>query len=71
MITKMLSIGYPQPEHGLENVLVQPECAGIDYYGFEILEGDDIVEFDGEVILKDNLERFLSEELGFKFRVAN
>ncbi|MED4455938.1 YqaI family protein [Metabacillus fastidiosus] len=54
---------------GFPNMVAQPEHAGIDYFGTEILAGDDIVEFDGEIILKDNLEEFLTE-IGFKFKTA-
>ncbi|MCM3651294.1 YqaI family protein [Metabacillus litoralis] len=54
---------------GFPNMIAQPEHAGIDYFGNEILAGDDVAEFDGEVILKDNLERFL-EEIGFEFKTA-
>ncbi|MGG3803128.1 YqaI family protein [Metabacillus fastidiosus] len=54
---------------GFPNMIAQPEHEGIDYFGDEILMGDDIVEFDGEIILKDNLERFLVE-IGFLFKTA-
>jgi len=42
---------------------------GSDYFGFEILAGDEVVEYDGEVILKENLDEYL-KELGFSFRKA-
>lgn len=61
-ITRVNRTGYP-------NIVSQPEHAGIDYFGDEILEGDDVVEFNGEVILRDNLERFLVE-IGFEFKTA-
>lgn len=64
MITKIEKTGYP-------NLMEQPEHCGSDFFGDEILEGDTIVEYDGELILKENLERFLSEELGFRFKVAD
>lgn len=63
MISRIERTGYP-------NMMDQPEHAGIDFYGDEILEGDEIVEFDGEVILKDNLERFLAEQMEFVFKTA-
>jgi hypothetical protein len=63
MITRIEKTGYP-------NVVEQAEHWGDDYFGDEILEGDEVVEFDGEVILKDNLEKFL-DELGFVFKTAN
>jgi hypothetical protein len=66
----------PQLEHpsivqanktGYANVLNQPECQGLDYFGNEIVTGDDVVEYDGEVVLRDNLNEFL-EALGFTFK---
>ncbi len=57
-------------KNGFPNMVAQPEHAGIDYFGFEILNGDCIVEYGGEIILKENLERFLQEELGFNFKTA-
>jgi hypothetical protein len=42
---------------------------GSDVFGFEILAGDEIVEFDGEVVLKEHLEDFL-KDLGFEFKKA-
>ncbi len=62
-ITQVNRTGYP------ENLREQPEHAGIDYFGTEILEGDQIVEFDGEVVLKENLEQYLAV-LGFTFKIA-
>jgi hypothetical protein len=44
---------------GYINMLKQPECCGIDWFGFEILSGDEIVEFDGEVVLNEHLEDYL------------
>lgn len=67
IVSQINKTGYPK---GFENIVQQQECCGIDYYECEILSGDEVVEFDGELILKDNLERFLSEELGFTFRTA-
>jgi hypothetical protein len=63
MVSQINKTGYP-------NTVNQPEHWGDDYFGAEILEGDDVVEYDGEVILKDNLEKFLSE-LGFVFKTAD
>ncbi len=48
----------------------QPEHAGIDFFGDEILDGDEVVEYDGELVLVDNLNRYLSEEMGFEFKTA-
>lgn len=64
MVSRINRTGYP------ENVIKQPECAGIDYFGSEVLEGDEIVEYDGELILKENLERFLTEVLDFTFKTV-
>jgi hypothetical protein len=54
-------------QKGLANALNQPECQGLDYFGNELLVGDDVVEYDGEVVLRDNLYDFL-EALGFTFK---
>jgi hypothetical protein len=54
---------------GYIGALNQPECCGIDYFGFEILSGDDVIEFDGEIVLKEHLEDFLKEK-GFEFKTA-
>jgi hypothetical protein len=43
------------------------ESEGSDYFGNELLPGDDVVEFDGEVVLRDNLYEFL-EAIGFTFK---
>lgn len=57
-------------QSGIKNVVSQPECAGIDVFGTEILEGDEIVidhdHFD-EIILKENLKRYCMEQLHFRF----
>lgn len=62
-VTQYRRTGYP-------NLVAQPEHAGIDYFGEEILEGDEIVEYDGEIILEGNLQRYLCEVLGFEFKSA-
>ncbi|WP_404293138.1 hypothetical protein LG276_00865 [Cytobacillus kochii] len=62
-VTQLRRTGYP-------NLIAQPEHAGIDYFGEEILEGDEIVEYDGEIILEGNLQRYLCEVLGFEFKSA-
>ncbi|MCS0823166.1 hypothetical protein NX029_04235 [Cytobacillus firmus] len=63
IVDQIVRNGYP-------NMGTLPEHVGIDYFGDEILDGDDIVEYDGEIILKDNLVRFLSEVLEFEFKTA-
>ena len=57
---------------GYVNIVAQPEHAGVDYFGTEILIGDEIVTDDntGEVVLKEDLEKYLEEEYGFKFTIA-
>ncbi|MEK4924141.1 hypothetical protein MKX78_19730 [Cytobacillus sp. FSL R5-0569] len=62
-VTQLQRTGYP-------NLVAQPEHAGMDYFGEEILEGDEIVEYDGEIILEGNLQRYLCEVLGFEFKSA-
>ncbi|MDF2056330.1 YqaI family protein [Priestia megaterium] len=65
MITQIERTGYP-------NMVAQSEHAGIDYFGNEILIGAEIVTDDntGEVVLKEDLEKYLEEEYGFKFTTA-
>jgi hypothetical protein len=63
MITQINRIGYP-------NMVAQHEHAGIDYFGNEVLQGDEIIEDNDEVILKENLERYLQEVYGFQFKLA-
>ncbi|MCU7712440.1 hypothetical protein OK414_14570 [Priestia sp. JV24] len=57
---------------GYLNMVAQSEHAGIDYFGTEILIGDEIVTDDntGEVVLKEDLEKYLEAEYGFKFTTA-
>jgi hypothetical protein len=52
---------------GFANVVSQPEHMGTDFFGNELLVGDGVVEFDEEVVLRDNLNEFL-EALGFTFK---
>jgi hypothetical protein len=61
MISRIEKTGYP-------NMMDQQEHYGCDFFGDEILEGDEVVEYDGEIILKENLERFLAEEMDFVFK---
>jgi hypothetical protein len=55
---------------GLANVVNQSEHIGLDYFGDEVLVGDDYIEDDGEIVLKENLERYLNEVYEFKFQTA-
>ncbi|MCP6683202.1 YqaI family protein [Bacillus nakamurai] len=41
-----------------------------DFFGDEVTSADNFVIDCGEVILQDNLERYLKEQLGFKFHSA-
>lgn len=43
---------------------------GIDALGDEIMEGDAIVEIDGEIVLKSNLEDYLVEYYHAHFTYA-
>ncbi|WP_433958880.1 YqaI family protein [Cytobacillus horneckiae] len=65
LVTQIERTGYP-------NIIDQPEqnMLGFDFFGDEILGGDEFVEYDGELILVDNLNRYLSEEMGFEFKTA-
>lgn len=68
MISEMNQFGFLK--QGLENVVAQKECNGIDYYGTEILEGDEICidkENFHEIILKENLTQYLVEKCDFSF----
>jgi hypothetical protein len=55
---------------GYTNMSSQPEHAGIDYFGDEILAGDDIVIDGDEIILQSNLEEYLEENYHFQFKTA-
>jgi hypothetical protein len=68
-ITRTIRTGYPEGIHNLTN---QPEHNGFDYFGKEILSGDDIVidEEMGEVVLLDNLEKYLERVYGMRFTTA-
>lgn len=56
---------------GLVNMAAQSEHAGIDYFGNEILVGDEIIVTpDGDTILSDSLEDYLIEVLGFEYKQA-
>jgi hypothetical protein len=54
--------------NGYLGLAAQPEHAGLDYFGCEILCEDDVA-IDGDVIiLKDNLERYLYDVYGITFK---
>ncbi|KIL74172.1 YqaI family protein [Bacillus badius] len=62
-IERVMLTGYP-------NMVSQPEHCGIDAMGDEILVGDDVIELNGEIILKSNLEDYLTEYCGAEFKTA-
>lgn len=58
-------------QKGYLNQASQPEHWGIDVMDHEILTGDEIIELpSGEVLLVDNLEDYLIERCGFRFKQA-
>lgn len=63
LVTQIERTGYP-------NMIEQPEHAGIDFFGDEIIDGDEFVEYEDELILIDNLNRYLVEEMGFQFKTT-
>lgn len=62
MITQINATGYPK---GIAVV----DVVGTDYFGDEIFSNDEYVidRNAGEMILVDNLERYLKEQLDFTF----
>jgi hypothetical protein len=52
---------------GFINALNQPENMGFDYFNNELTPGDDVVEFEGDIVLRDNLEDYLASK-GFTFK---
>lgn len=52
---------------GYANMIAQPEHVGKDYFNNEILVGDDVVEYDGDIVLRDNLDDYLVA-IGFEFK---
>ncbi|WP_044139524.1 YqaI family protein [Bacillus pumilus] len=62
MITQINATGYPK---GVGVV----DFVGTDYFGDEIFSSDEYVidENVGEMILVDNLERYLKEQLDFTY----
>lgn len=63
MITRALRTGYPYP--------IESEHWGVDACGDEILYGDTIYEFpDGEIVLEENIWKYLTENLGAVRKIA-
>ena len=63
VITEINQLGYPKDVY-------QEKHWGVDVMGHEIIEGDSIIEIDGEIVLESNLEDFLIEHLGANFTRA-
>jgi hypothetical protein len=70
IVLELNRYGYPKEMMFTEKVVSQKECCGIDVFGDELLEGDEIVidkqNFD-ELIWKENLKRYLEERCDFTF----
>ena len=62
VIENMMRTGYP-------NLVAQPEHAGIDFFGNEILSNDSIAEDreQQETILTEHLDGYLQGQYGFIF----
>lgn len=57
---------------GYVNMVSQPEHFGIDYFGDEVLIGDEaVITHEGELVLRGSLEKYLHEALGYTFFVAD
>jgi hypothetical protein len=68
-VTEMNQYGYLKSQ-GSENVVAQEYDGSIDYYGTEILEGDNIAidkENFHEIILMENLTQYLVDKCEFSF----
>jgi hypothetical protein len=50
-------------------MIAQPEHIGLDFFDNEILVGDEVVEFDGDIVLRDNLYDYLAAK-GFEFKTV-
>lgn len=69
MIQQIERTGYPRSYLPVDEEPKQtmPE---VDYYGSKIIEGEKYIVVDGDIVLMENLERFLSEEWHLEFKVA-
>jgi hypothetical protein len=57
---------------GYANLVEQPEHAGTDIHGNEVLVGDSIVLLpNGEMVQESDLEDYLIEQLGWVFKTAD
>lgn len=63
-ISRALATGYPVPVYEKEG--------SIDFFGTEIQSGDEVVTDpnNGEIVLKEDLERYLKEVYDFEFSTA-
>jgi hypothetical protein len=69
----VIIIEHPDVSRTLKHVYPKEEVSwGIDYFGDEILHGDELVSDSntGEVVLKENLNRYLKEVYGLEFKKA-
>jgi Hypothetical protein Yqai len=61
-ITRARLTGYPYP--------IDEAHHGTDFFGNEIVRGEDVVEIDGDLVLQDDLQKYLSEVYHAKFYTA-
>ncbi|MED3604034.1 YqaI family protein [Bacillus subtilis] len=64
---KKLYIENPMILNNWHDKLTDPETQK-DFFGDEVTPVDDYVIDCGAVILRENLDRYLREQLGFKFK---
>ncbi|MDR4436084.1 hypothetical protein FPV32_18430 [Bacillus tequilensis] len=64
---KKLNIENPMILNNWHDKLTEPETQK-DFFGDEVTPVDDYVIDCGAVILRENLDRYLREQLGFKFK---
>lgn len=72
-LSEINRMGYPRELQGLENVVAQNECCGIDFYDTEILEGDSIAidaQNFQEEILREHLTKYLIERCHFLYKAG-
>jgi hypothetical protein len=62
LIERTLRTGYPYP--------IDEAHHGTDFWGNEIVRGEDVVEIDGDLVLQDDLQQYLSEVKDAKFYTA-
>lgn len=62
-ITQTLRTGYPHQ-------VSDPDHHGIDFFGNEIVCGEDVVEIEGDMVLQEDLQKYLTEVYQAKFYTA-